>query len=130
MTLDNAEATEPRRDDNLYLSRDGSLYLSGNYAPVLDEVTAYDLPVDGQVPAELSGRLIRVGPNPINPVDDPVNHNWLTGTGMLHGVRLRDGRITVGLAASGRDHRRGAHGPRNRPGFPARRIGGPGVGSR
>ncbi|MEU9887054.1 carotenoid oxygenase family protein [Sphaerisporangium sp. NPDC051011] len=92
MTLDNAEATEPRRDDSLYLSRDGSLYLSGNYAPVLEEVTAYDLSVDGKIPAELSGRLIRVGPNPIAPVDDPVNHNWLTGAGMLHGVRLRDGK--------------------------------------
>ena len=84
MSVDNTQA--------LALSRDGSLYLSGNYAPVREEVTAYDLPVDGQVPAELSGRLIRVGPNPIAPVEDPVNHNWLTGTGMLHGVRLRDGK--------------------------------------
>jgi 8'-apo-carotenoid 13,14-cleaving dioxygenase len=84
MTVDNTQALE--------LSRDGSLYLTGNYAPVHEEVTAYDLPVDGQVPAELSGRLIRVGPNPIAPVEDPVKHNWLTGTGMLHGVCLRDGK--------------------------------------
>lgn len=78
--------------NDLGLSRDGSLYLTGNYAPVSEEVTAYDLPVDGRIPAELSGRLIRVGPNPIAPVEDPVNHHWLTGTGMLHGLRLREGK--------------------------------------
>ena len=74
------------------LQRDGSAYLSGNYAPVLDEVTSYDLPVTGQIPRELSGRLVRIGPNPINPIEDPVNYHWFSGTGMLHGVCLRDGR--------------------------------------
>ncbi|HEY0811984.1 MAG TPA: carotenoid oxygenase family protein [Pseudonocardia sp.] len=84
MTLGDTEIANTRRD--------GSLYLSGNYAPVLDEVTAYDLPVTGQIPRELSGRLVRVGPNPINPVDDRVNYQWLMGTGMLHGVCLRNGK--------------------------------------
>jgi carotenoid cleavage dioxygenase-like enzyme len=84
MTVDNPQAPE--------LTRDGSLYLTGNYAPVREEVTAYGLAVTGQVPPELSGRLLRVGPNPVAPVDDPVNYNWLTGTGMVHGVRLRDGK--------------------------------------
>lgn len=67
-----------------------NMYLEGNYAPVADEVTAFDLPIIGELPKELSGRYLRNGPNPIQ-VDDPVSHHWFTGDGMVHGVRLRDG---------------------------------------
>ncbi|MEM7337591.1 MAG: carotenoid oxygenase family protein [Actinomycetota bacterium] len=70
---------------------DVSLYLSGNYAPVTEEVTAFDLPVVGQLPAELSGRYLRNGPNPANDVD-PSTHHWFMGDGMVHGIRLRDGK--------------------------------------
>jgi carotenoid cleavage dioxygenase len=65
-------------------------YLEGNFAPVREEVAAFDLPVTGAVPAELSGRYLRNGPNPIGPVDLRTHH-WFLGTGMVHGVRLRDG---------------------------------------
>jgi carotenoid cleavage dioxygenase len=65
-------------------------YLSGNFAPVADETTAFDLPVTGRIPRELDGRLLRIGPNPIAP--DPSTHHWFLGSGMVHGVRLRDGR--------------------------------------
>ena len=54
---------------------DTSLYLSGNYAPVTEEVTAFDLPVIGELPAELDGRYLRNGPNPIGrgrPADPPL----------------------------------------------------------
>ena len=40
-------------------------YLEGNFAPVTEEVTAFDLRVTGEIPRELSGRLLRIGPNPI-----------------------------------------------------------------
>ena len=66
-------------------------YLVGNYAPVEQEVTAFDLPVVGELPAELAGRYLRNGPNPLDVVD-PATHHWFTGDGMVHGVRLRDGR--------------------------------------
>jgi carotenoid cleavage dioxygenase len=66
-------------------------YLSGNFAPVAKEVTAFDLRVTGTIPRELSGRLLRIGPNPIGDVD-PVRYHWFTGNGMVHGLRLRDGR--------------------------------------
>jgi carotenoid cleavage dioxygenase len=66
-------------------------YLAGNYAPVTEEVTAFDLPVIGELPVELSGRYLRNGPNPIAEVDAAVHH-WFIGDGMVHGVRLRDGR--------------------------------------
>lgn len=71
-------------------SIDTSLYLSGNYGPVTDEVTAFDLPVIGRLPTELNGRYVRNGPNPIEPVD-PATHHWFMGDGMVHGIRLRDG---------------------------------------
>lgn len=66
-------------------------YLEGNYAPVADEVTAVDLQVIGQLPAELSGRYLRNGPNPIAAVD-LATHHWFLGDGMVHGVRLLDGQ--------------------------------------
>ncbi len=65
------------------------LYLAGHLAPVPDEIDAVDLPVDGLLPPELTGRYLRNGPNP-RPGEDPGH--WFTGHGMIHGVRLRDGR--------------------------------------
>ena len=70
---------------------DTSLYLSGNYGPVTDEITAFDLPVIGELPAELSGRYLRNGPNPAEAVD-PATHHWFMGDGMVHGIRLDEGR--------------------------------------
>jgi carotenoid cleavage dioxygenase len=65
-------------------------YLLGNLAPVTQEVTAFDLPVTGTLPPDLDGRYLRNGPNPRQP--DPASYHWFTGEGMVHGVRLRDGR--------------------------------------
>ncbi len=69
---------------------DQSRFLEGSFAPVAEEITAFDLPVTGRVPAELAGRYLRNGPNPMG-LDDPGYH-WFVGAGMVHGVRLRDGR--------------------------------------
>jgi carotenoid cleavage dioxygenase len=66
-------------------------YLTDNFGPVQIETTALDLAVTGAIPAHLDGRYLRNGPNPLGPVD-PVTHHWFLGTGMVHGVRLRDGR--------------------------------------
>ncbi|MEV7543111.1 carotenoid oxygenase family protein [Streptomyces sp. NPDC089915] len=66
-------------------------YLSGSFAPVTEEVTAHDLPVTGRIPAHLSGRYLRTGPNPLG-TQDPASHLWTLGEGMVHGVRIRDGR--------------------------------------
>ncbi len=67
-----------------------NLYLSGNFAPVAEELTARDLPVTGRIPEELEGRLLRIGPNPI--AADPARYHWFLGNGMVHGVALRGGR--------------------------------------
>ena len=66
-------------------------YLQGNFAPVLQEVTATELPVVGRLPESLCGRYLRNGPNPLTP-PEPSTYHWFTGDGMVHGIRLREGR--------------------------------------
>ncbi len=66
-------------------------YLAGAFAPVSKEITVDDLNVTGTLPAELEGRWLRNGPNPIGEVDR-ASHHWFVGSAMVHGVRLRDGR--------------------------------------
>ncbi|MDI5964392.1 carotenoid oxygenase family protein [Streptantibioticus silvisoli] len=63
--------------------------LTGHLAPVPDEIDGTRLAVTGTLPPELTGRYLRNGPNPRPGEDVP---HWFTGPGMLHGVRLRDGR--------------------------------------
>lgn len=65
-------------------------FLSGNYAPVFDEVTDTDLRVTGAVPAALSGTYVRNGSNPRT---GDASH-WFFGDGMVHGVRLEGGKAT------------------------------------
>lgn len=62
-------------------------HLTGNFAPVDHEVTVDTLPATGRIPAELDGHYLRNGPNPRN-----GSPHWFMGEGMLHGVRLRDGK--------------------------------------
>ena len=64
-------------------------FLSGNFGPMEEETTATDLFVKGEIPQELEGRLLRIGPNPVDPQE---GHHWFAGNGYVHGLRLRDGR--------------------------------------
>ena len=68
-----------------------SPYLSGNFAPVDDELDVADLPVRGRDPRRARRPLLRNGPNPVA-APDPQTYHWFTGDGMVHGVRLRDGK--------------------------------------
>lgn len=93
-------------------------YLEGAFAPVAEEVTSFDLPVTGDLPADLDGRYLRIGPNPIGEVD-AANYHWFTGEGMVHGIRLRDStaewyrnrwvRSSAATAALGESDRGGPH---------------------
>src|SRR5215208_4963010 len=65
----------------------GKFFQRGNYAPVTDELTEFDLPVEGAIPPELDGWYLRNGPNPRQ-----ATGHWFTGDGMIHGVRLEGGR--------------------------------------
>ena len=66
-------------------------YLEGIFAPVSEEVTATELRVTGHIPEVLNGRYLRNGPNPVL-APDPETYHWFVGDGMVHGIRLHDGR--------------------------------------
>ncbi len=83
MTIDEPRQAPPTTATNPFLS--------GNFAPVEAETTSFDLGVHGRIPEGLDGRFLRIGPNPIGPID-PLNFHWFVGTGMAHGLRLRGGR--------------------------------------
>lgn len=65
-----------------------SWWLEQNYQPVDAERDAFDLKVQGSIPPELDGVYIRNGPNPVS----GRSSHWFLGEGMLHGVRLRNGK--------------------------------------
>jgi carotenoid cleavage dioxygenase-like enzyme len=73
------------------VSSESNQFLSGNFAPVSSETTAERPRVHGRIPRDLDGRLLRIGPNPAGPVDSESYH-WFTGTGMVHSIRIREGR--------------------------------------
>ncbi|HEV8022904.1 MAG TPA: carotenoid oxygenase family protein [Candidatus Lustribacter sp.] len=60
--------------------------------PVSTEIEAFDLPVEGALPPELCGDYIRNGPNPRPGAK--ARHLFL-GDGMLHGLRIENGRATA-----------------------------------
>ena len=45
----------------------------------------------GAIPDYLDGRYLRNGPNPIGEIDPELYH-WFIGDGMVHGIRIRDGK--------------------------------------
>jgi carotenoid cleavage dioxygenase len=62
--------------------------MRGAYAPVAQEVEAFDLPVQGRLPDGLDGTYVRNGANP----QQGVTMHWFAGDGMLHGLRVSEGR--------------------------------------
>jgi carotenoid cleavage dioxygenase len=50
-----------------------------------------DLEVAGSIPDHLDGRYLRNGPNPAGEIDPELYH-WFIGDGMVHGIRIRDGK--------------------------------------
>lgn len=65
-------------------------HLQGNFAPVREELSATDLEVIGEIPRELRGLFVRNGANPVT----GKSAHWFLGNGMLHGIRLEDGRAS------------------------------------
>ena len=63
-------------------------HLRENWAPLLSERTEASLQVDGAIPPELNGTYIRTGPNP----KSGTSPHWFLGDGMVHGIRLRNGK--------------------------------------
>jgi 8'-apo-carotenoid 13,14-cleaving dioxygenase len=65
-------------------------YLAGVHAPMRQELTIENLPVTGTIPSVLDGRYLRMGPNPMAP--DSAKYHWFSGDGMIHGIRIENGR--------------------------------------
>lgn len=79
--------TATNQTDSETLFGAGEFFLSENYAPVADELTEFNLPVEGAIPTDLTGWYLRNGPNPRKPTE-----HWFLGDGMVHGVRIEGGR--------------------------------------
>ena len=68
----------------------GHPFLTGIHTPMDAEKTITDLRVTGEIPVELDGRYVRIGPNPVTQ-PNPASYHWFTGDGMVHGVKLKGG---------------------------------------
>lgn len=77
-----AAAQSPRFDPDV------DYWNQGNFAPVTTEETITDLSVTGTIPSELSGLYVRNGSN----AQGGTTAHWFLGDGMLHGVRIEDGK--------------------------------------
>ncbi|GMN53615.1 hypothetical protein TIFTF001_022759 [Ficus carica] len=77
----------------MYNSYQSHPHLSGNFGPVLHETPpTAAFPVSGSLPECLNGEFVWVGPNPR--FDPVAGHHWFDGDGMVHGVRIKDGKVT------------------------------------
>jgi carotenoid cleavage dioxygenase-like enzyme len=67
-------------------------FLQGNFGPWREEGDAPDLEVIGELPSGLEGTFYRNGPNPAY---EPMGrYHWFDGDGMIHAIRIRDGRAS------------------------------------
>ncbi len=74
------------------MSNETNPFLQGNFAPWRSEDKFDHLEVEGQIPADLNGVLLRNGPNP---QFDPKGHyHWFEGDGMLHAIRIKNGNAS------------------------------------
>jgi carotenoid cleavage dioxygenase-like enzyme len=80
-------STQPKHDEPY------NFFLSGNYAPVTEEHVDTDLEVIGEVPADLDGYFMRIGPNPTFVADIEAYHIF-DGDGMIHQVEFKNGSAT------------------------------------
>lgn len=69
-------------------SKPKPFHLKGHRRPVEHELSMEQLPFEGHIPPELDGLYLRNGPNP----KSGSSPHWFLGDGMLHGIRLRDGK--------------------------------------
>src|SRR5262249_31750244 len=88
---EHAENRDTPTKEEAPMTDTSNTYLAGTFAPVRGGARAQELRVPGTIPSELVGRFLRIGPNPL-PNENAATYHWFTGPGMVHGVRLRDGR--------------------------------------
>ena len=67
-------------------------FLRGNFAPLRVECDAPDLIIEGEMPRDLHGTLLRNGPNPLFPPRD--QYHMFSGDGMVHAFHIEAGRVS------------------------------------
>jgi carotenoid cleavage dioxygenase len=87
-STDTAARSAPPTATTVPLDPSRPWWLQRGFAPVTTEVEAFDLPVVGALPLELSGLYVRNGSNPRT----GTSPHWFFGDGMVHGMRLDEGR--------------------------------------
>lgn len=65
-------------------------FLDGNFSPVSDEREAEGMEVIGEIPADLAGHFLRVGPNPVYVFSEEAYHTF-DGDGMIHAIEFSNG---------------------------------------
>lgn len=71
-----------------------NVFLNGPFTPWREEGEAFDLEIEGEIPAGLDGALYRVAQNQHFRPANPDRYHQFDGDGMVHAVFLRDGRAT------------------------------------
>ena len=59
---------------SLMANTDANPFLTGIHEPLKEERTLTDLKVAGEIPVELDGRYVRIGPNPATPQKAAAYH--------------------------------------------------------
>ena len=67
---------------------DEPYWMQGGYGPVSMETETFALSVSGRLPSSLNGLYVRNGSNPAS----EASPHWFLGDGMVHGVRLANGK--------------------------------------
>jgi carotenoid cleavage dioxygenase-like enzyme len=68
-------------------------FLNGPFSPWTEQAEAFDLPVIGEIPADLSGALFRISSNPRFEPRNTDRYHWWEGDGMVCAVYIRDGKV-------------------------------------
>jgi carotenoid cleavage dioxygenase len=98
------------------LDRTGAAYVAGNFAPLMNEGTAFDLEIIGRIREGLNGRLFRIGPNPVDEPDPIWQRSVNTNVAMI-------ARKLCAVVESGNDPITGEqHALADEPGQPVRYI--------
>ena len=79
-------------DDNAPFGRDLGPMITDAYAPVAAESVFDNMPVIGEIPADLNGVYLRNGPN--QRFTPNGRYHWFDGDAMLHGAHFDRGRVT------------------------------------
>ena len=68
-------------------------FLEKNFAPVSEEVSVECTEVIGEIPKDIDGVFLRIGPNPVY-VKSVKDYHWFDGDGMIHRMLLKDGKAS------------------------------------